>query len=217
MIALRRKAKTAAKVAAVGAVLYPATVQADTIRLSFAELEYRNEDDIVKVRPYVNFAPSDVTRTDVMIGHRFKLGEGTFTPYFHFQADSQDRVWAGTRMDYNFNPFEEELDGKLNANLQLRLFRSMNDRAGDKAYFIPSASYNLFERPEEAEILRGLDIGAIGYLKVQEEKDPVFYLGPCLKVDLSKNISGSVSYLWDCIGKSQDDNMAVFSLCYKFK
>ena len=170
----------------------------ETIKLFSTELSYTKGNDTVKFRPFIHTAPSGTQRTDLMLGRKF----GNFTPYFYFKSDNKDRSWAGIRIDYQI----KALDDKLTINNQLRYFLGLNDLSANHFYFIPTIDYKLNDK---------FKVGFLGYAKKDEGKKPFFYVGPSLKVNLTKNLSALLSYDIDIL-RNQKADMIFISLQYKF-
>ncbi|GEM_PF-5920025 len=161
------------------------------------EITYTEGNSILRIRPYVYTAPSENQRMELMLGRKF----GDFSAYAYFKADNQDNSLAGTRFDYGKN----FLDGKLNANFQIRLFSGLTEGTKDELYVIPTADYKINDK---------LKVGVLGYAVMRETKDPVFYLGPSATIQLADNLSFMASYDWDLLGNYGD--LLYLSLNYKF-
>ena len=184
----------------IGASVFAGNLKAEEKPLTTmmsTEISYTEGNSILRIRPYVYTAPSENQRMELMMGRKF----GDFSAYAYFKADNSDNSWAGTRMDYG----KTFLDGKLNANLQVRLFSGLTEGTKDELYIIPTADYKINDK---------LKVGVLGYAVKKETKDPFFYLGPSVTVQLADNLSFMASYDKDLLGNYGD--LVYLSLNYKF-
>lgn len=207
-MSLKNKLKTALAMFVLAAAPYLARAE-DMLYKYTAELSWKKDNDVLVVRPfdYAKQGDKESQSTDVCIGHRFSSKKtepyiNSFVAYLNAKRDRENRDWAGFRLDSN----SRWLDEKLRLKIESRFLYGLDSKSSDETQFMPTLDY----------LVWNAGIGLKGVGKKSEGKDAVFYFGPSININFTRNFGLNIVYGGNCLGDFLEDQSLGFKAWTSF-